>query len=370
MLQTVEALPEGHFLQPTIAQKMTVDKAFDGQPAKVVTLVNSHGVNVAFMDIGATWLSCVLPVKGGAREVLLGVSNMADFNQQPSYLGATVGRYANRIAAGKFTIEGQDYSVDVNQAGNCLHGGKEGFNKRRWEIVEQSSRAVLFCLQSPDGDQGFPGNVTVSVRYELSDDNQVSITYLANTDQPTVVNLTNHAYFNLLGAESEHDCLSHILSINSDEYLPTNDVGIPLQGLAPVANTGFDFNSPKVIAQDLMCDEQQQAAQGYDHSFRLNKRCKQGECAATVHSSDGLVSMKVFTTKPALQLYTGNWLGGTPNRVGSQYKAYSGLALETQFLPDSPNHPEWDQESCILHPDQDYAYTTCYQFDVLGDSLN
>ncbi|MCC4818963.1 galactose mutarotase [Vibrio splendidus] len=356
--------------EQNLHQSMTQTAAYDGQPAQLVTLSNKHGMQVTFMDIGATWLSCILPVKGNQREVLLGVDSMENFQKQASYLGATVGRYANRIANGRFKVDGTGYKLDANQSGNTLHGGSDGFDKRRWQLTAQTPMSVVYSLVSADGDQGFPGLLNVSVSYELTEDNRVSIEYFATTDKATVVNLTNHAYFNLLGANSDHDCLSHIVSINASQYLPTNKVGIPLGNLKSVKSTSFDFNQPMMISERLLGDEQQKAAKGYDHSFLLAENCKRDQCAATVTSPDALVTLKVFSTKPAMQLYTGNWLGGTPNRNGGSYEDYAGIALETQFLPDSPNHPEWKQDSCILRPEQEYRYRTCYQFEFSGDYSN
>lgn len=351
----------------SLHQSMTQTAAYDGQTAKLVTLSNQHGMEVTLMDIGATWLSCILPVKGNQREVLLGVNSMDSFDKQASYMGTTVGRYANRIARGRFKIDGINHKLEVNQAGNTLHGGPNGFDKRRWQILEQTDNSVEFGLISQDRDQGFPGTLKVSVRYQLTDDNRVSIDYFATTDKDTVVNLTNHAYFNLLGAELEQDCLSHIVSINASQYLPTDKSGIPLGWLKSVKSTSFDFNRPMMISERLLGDEQQKNAKGYDHSFLLAEECRAGKCAATVTSPDAVVTLKVFTTKPAMQLYTGNWLAGTPNRSGTSYQDYAGVALETQFLPDSPNHPEWKQESCILRPEQEYRHQTCYQFEFSGD---
>ena len=348
----------------TLFKTMTQEVAFDGHPEKLVKLQNQSGMSVTFMDIGATWLSCILPVKDECREVLLGVSTMADFKKHTTYMGATVGRYANRIAQGQFEIAGQNYQVKTNQAGNTLHGGPEGFDKRRWSIVEQSENSVLFSLVSDDGDQGFPGKLKVSLCYQLTDDNQIVIRYQATTDKATPVNLTNHAYFNLSGGESGVDCKGHTLYVNADNYLPVNEVGIPLAKLEPVAASSFDFRQPKTIDQDFLTDAQQHAAKGYDHSFLLNANCRQGECAAEVTTADKSITLKLFTDKPAMQLYTGNWLAGTPNRSGGEYQDHAGIALETQFLPDSPNHPEWDQPCPILKPGEEYNYQTSYQFIV------
>jgi aldose 1-epimerase len=353
-------------------ESRTKDVAPDGMPVSVFTLKNARGMSISVMDLGATWVSCILPVIKGdgskeQREVLLGCSTLKDYLCQQSYQGATVGRYANRIAGAKYYHNGTYIELSSNQQGNCLHGGADGFDKRRWLVREQECQFIVLELHSFDGDQGFPGNLDVSVRYELTDNNEVKIEYFASTDKATPINLTNHAYFNLLGAEKGQTCKEHILSINACSYLPTNDCGIPLSGPVPVEKTSFDFRVPKLVTEDWLVDEQQQAANGYDHSFILESSCKQGECAASVTSPDGLVTMKLYTTKPAVQLYTGNWLSGTPNREHGEYQNYAGLALETQFLPDSPNHPEWPQPSCFFEPGQEYAFRTCYQFELAQD---
>ncbi|PJC86085.1 galactose-1-epimerase [Vibrio sp. HA2012] len=350
-------------MSETLRETMTAEAAFDGSPATLVTLRNVSGMSVTFMDIGATWLSCILPLKEENREVMLGVSTMSDFRGLSSYIGTTVGRYANRIGSGQFSISGQSYQLSTNQSGNTLHGGMSGFDKRRWDIEEQGEDFVRFGLLSADGDQGFPGQVKASVTYQLTADNRVVIRYHATTDKPTPVNLTNHAYFNLIAPESGICCKGHTLRIDADQYLPITEAGIPLGELESVSGTGFDFRQAKTIGQDLLKDVQQQKVKGYDHAYLLNPECRQGACAAEVCSPDNAITLKVFTDKPALQLYTGNWLAGEPNRSGGEYIDYAGFALETQFLPDSPNHPEWDQVSCILQPDDEYSFETTYLFE-------
>lgn len=343
---------------------MKEQAAFDGLPANIIELKNNTGMCATFMDIGATWLSCCLPLATGElREVLLGVGTMRGFQQQSCYMGVTVGRYANRIANGLFNVNGETVQVSVNQVGNCLHGGEEGFDKRRWEIVSQSNNHVTFSLFSVDGDQGFPGNLEVQVTYTLMDDNQVRIQYTAQTDKATPVNLTNHAYFNLQGADAGVDCRSHNLMIRADRYLPTTTTGLPLGHLQDVAGTGFDFREEKRISEHFLLDEQQKAAKGYDHCYLFDGERDVAEPVAKVISPDGKIRMSVVTDKPAMQLYTGNWLAGASGRCGREYQDYSGLALETQFLPDSPNYPEWTQPSCILLPEQTYRFFTAYQFD-------
>jgi len=354
---------KAHTMSDTLFKTMTQQAAYDGETAKLVKLHNKNGLSVIFMDIGATWLSCIVPIANQQREVLLGVSTMADFKKHSTYLGATIGRYANRIANGQFKINDHTYQVSTNQAGNTLHGGIDGFDKRRWQIVTQTHNSVHFSLLSEDGDQGFPGQLQVSVCYQLTDHNQVKISYQASSDKATPINLTNHAYFNLNGAESGTDCKDHTLQVNADYYLPTNDVGIPLDGLAPVQQSSFDFRQPKVIKNDFLKDSQQQLAKGYDHAFLLNNQDQQNHCAALLSSVDKHLSLAVFTDKPAIQVYTGNWLAGTPNRKGGEYQDYAGIALETEFLPDAINHPEWQSE-VVLQAGQTYQQQTTYQFIV------
>lgn len=354
----------------TLFETMTQEMAFDGHPAKLVKLKNKNGMSVTFMDIGATWLSCEIPVGSEVRDVLLGVKTMRDHQRQSVYLGATVGRFANRISNGQFTIAGQYYQVSTNQKGNTLHGGPDGFDKRRWHIVLQSENSVCFTLISSDADQGFPGNLQVQVCYQLSETNELTIKYKASTDKACPINLTNHAYFNLMGAESAQDCLQHQLMIAADQYLPVNEAGIPIGHFNTVQETSFDFRELKTIGRDFQCCAEQKTAAGYDHSFLLNKAHQDGKkVAVRCISPDKKVTLEVTTTKPAVQLYSGNYLMGTPNRMGGEYLNHCAFALETQFLPDSPNHPEWDQPCCIFKAGERYVYQTSYQFIINDKQL-
>jgi len=355
--------------QTNLFDSMTSEAAFDGRPAQLFELKNINGMAIVLMDIGAAWLSCKVPVNNVQREVLLGQNNMTDFQLQKSYMGVTVGRVANRIAKGQFSIAGVDYQVDTNQAGNVLHGGTAGFDKRRWVATDnreesQNENSVEFTLVSADGDQGFPGELTVKVKYQLNDDNTVLISYQGQTNKATPINLTNHAYFNLLGADSGQSALSHSLSINSATFVPTNEVGIPTGEWQKVQGSYFDFNTAKLVSQDFMLDKHQQAAKGYDHAFVLDEDCSQGALAARLTSPDNLVSLEVFTSKPAMQLYTGNWLAGTPNRDGREYQDHAGIALETQFVPDAINNPHWEHPCTILQPEDSYQHQTCYKFTL------
>jgi len=337
----------------------------DGQPFKIITLRNAAGTTATLMDWGATWLSLQLPLQDGkSRELLLGCQHPADYIVQHAYLGATLGRYANRIANATIEIDGKPHSLVANQHGNQLHGGPEGFDKRRWQILTHSAQHISFQLTSADGDQGFPGELTAQVDYRLTDDNRLEIRYRATVDKLCPVNLSNHAYFNLDGEGS--DARQQTLELLADQFLPVDSDGIPQDELADVDNSGMDFRIAKTLAKDLLQDSDQQRVKGYDHAYLLRHSCHNEENpAAHLWSADGLVKMSVFTSAPALQLYSGNFLSGAINRSGGQYSNYSGVALESQFLPDSPNHSHWPQRSCWIKPGQVYHSSTAYQFFAL-----
>lgn len=334
----------------------------DGQAWRITTLRNRNGMVATFMDWGATWLSARVPMGDGhVREALLGCATPSDYLQQSAYLGATVGRYANRIAQAQLQRDGQRIALVANQGAHQLHGGPEGFHNRRWQIVCQSDSEVEYRLDSADGDQGFPGTLQVSLRYHLDDENTLSISYDATVDKACPVNLTNHAYFNL---DAEHgDARQHRLQLNADHYLPVDSEGIPHSPLKAVAGTSFDFRQAKSLAQDFLSDADQQAVKGYDHAYLLNDSAAQP--AATLWSADGKLQLNVFTSAPALQLYSGNYLEGTPAREQGVYTAFQGIALESEFLPDSPNHPEWPQPDCWLQPGESYQSVTRYQLTAV-----
>ncbi|ANS41773.1 galactose-1-epimerase [Serratia inhibens] len=334
----------------------------DGQPYQLTRLQNAGGMTITLMDWGATWLSAVLPLKSGeTRELLLGCRTPADYQRQAAYLGATVGRYANRIAYASLLVGNKPHPLLANQGEHQLHGGPEGFNARRWRIVQQDTQQVSYALHSPDGDQGFPGNLDVQVNYRLTADNRLEISYQARTDRACPVNLTNHAYFNLDGAGT--DARRQRLQLFADLYLPVDSEGIPNAELTPVEGSGMDFRHPKTLLQDFLRDRDQQRVKGYDHAYLLHRTCGALDCpAAHLWSADGQVQMSVFTSAPALQLYSGNYLDGTPARDGGNYASYAGVALESEFLPDSPHHPEWPQPDCWLKPGQQYQSATHYQF--------
>lgn len=331
----------------------------DSQPWRITVLRNASGMVATFMDWGATWLSARVPMRDGSvREALLGCATPSDYLHQDAYLGATIGRYANRIA--NATLTQQNVQLTANQGEHQLHGGPEGFDKRRWQIVSQSDNAVVYRIDSPDGDQGYPGNLLAQVRYELDDDNTLSISYQAEVDQPCPVNLTNHAYFNL---DAHHgDARQHRLQLLAENYLPVDSAGIPNAPLKAVAGTSFDFREAKTVAQDFLADADQQAVKGYDHAFLLNSAGDPSQPAAQLWAEDGKLQLTVMTAAPALQFYTGNYLAGTRAREQESYTAFQGIALESEFLPDSPNHPEWPQPSCWLQPGERWESVTRYRF--------
>ena len=347
----------------SLQDSMTNTPSFDGQPAQLITLENTKGMTASFMDIGATWLSCTLPVNGESREVLLRSPNMSKHMQQSAYFGAIVGRYANRIDKGKFTINNESYCVSINDGDNSLHGGTFGFDKHRWQIDSHTKNSVVFSLSSPDGDQGYPGNLDVKVIYSLTEDNAIQIDYHAETDKACPVNLTNHAYFNLAGESSEAKSLDHMLQMNADHYLPTREDLIPTGELRSVTSNSFDFTKEKKIGTDFLGDKDQLIAGGYDHAFIFEKSMSDSKTAVvTLTSPQQDVVMKVITSKPAIQFYSGNFLAGTPG-ASKEYQLYDGLALETQYFPDGPNHPEWGLSCGVLSPGEHYQHQTTYQFE-------
>lgn len=329
----------------------------DGLPFQFITLSNEKGMRIQLMDWGATWLSCKVPVQGGLREVLLGCK-AEDYHKQSAYLGATVGRYANRIANAQFTLNGKTVRLAANQGKHQLHGG-EGFDKRRWQIEKCGQDFVCFSLFSADGDQGFHGNVTVRATYRLTEGNAVEVEFIADSDQDTPLSLTNHAYFNLNDAENGVDVRGHALQLNADYFLPVDREGIPNAPLKAVEGTSFDFVEEKPIGLDFL-QEEQVLTKGYDHAFLLNEAHQ--KTAAILTALDRSLRLEVSTSQRALQVYTGNYLGGTPTRNDGEYADYAGIALETQALPDTPNHPEWQQYGGMTKAGETYRQWTIFRF--------
>ncbi|MDP5253123.1 MULTISPECIES: galactose-1-epimerase [unclassified Vibrio] len=342
----------------------------EGSDITIVTLSNRRGMRVQLMDLGATWLSCVLPVSDDEpREVLLGVDNLSDFERQSCYMGSTIGRYANRIAHGRYRDQdGAEVSLSTNHQTHCLHGGAQGFDRRRWDIVGKSSNSVRFALHSADGDQGFPGQLTVHLEYVLNDNDQLMVHYQAQTTKPCPVSLTNHAYFNLNGEGSQHSGAEQWLSVNADYFFAVDEHGIPEPRPKPVAGTAFELHTPRYLADSLLLDPQQQGTKGYDHS--VIRRAEDGQplpLCATLASRDKKVVLTLTTSQPAMQIYTGNWLSGQPARHQRTYQDYHGVAIEPQLLPNAPNNPQWcqspwHQPEPLLYPGQVYQQWIGYHF--------
>jgi len=338
----------------------------DGRTVEAYTLRNAAGMEVKCISFGGILTSIsVSDRQGGFANVALGFDNFAQYEAEHPYFGAITGRYANRIGGGAFALDDVDYRLFKNDGENSLHGGEVGFDKRIWTVSESDS-ALELSYRSPDGEEGYPGNLDVNVRYSLSEGNALQIDYAALTDAPTVVNLTNHSYFNLMG-EGEGTIYDHILTLHADHYTPTDARQIPTGEKAPVDGTPFDFRQPKTIGSGQRSSHPQIiAAQGYDHNFVLNRAgLSDGELglAARVYEPVSGRVLEVWTTEPGLQFYAGNFLDATlVGSSGRLYRQSDGFALETQHFPDSPNKPEFP--STVLRPGQRFESTTEYRFST------
>lgn len=331
-------------------------------------LTNSVGTNVKLTNYGATITEVHVPDRNGAyADVVLGFDSADQYinSIDKPYFGCTAGRYCNRIAAGKFSIDGVEYQLNTNNGPNHLHGGCFGFDKVVWEARSFGDEHVEFCYLSSDGEEGYPGNLNVHVRFSLNDQNELLICYKATTDKPTIVNLTNHTYFNLAG-EGSSTVNDHVLHLNANQFTPTDADSIPTGEIRSVEGTPFDFREPTTIATRLgLDDEQLKFGKGFDQNWILNKApAEVGRVlAATVHEPNSGRMLEVYTTEPAVQFYGGNYLDGRlVGKSGKPYLHRSGLCLETQHSPDSPNRSEWP--STILRPGDTYESSTCYKFMV------
>jgi len=329
------------------------------------TLTNARGMSVQVITYGGIITALRVPDRhGNLGDVVLGHEALEGYLTNNPYFGCITGRFANRIAGGRFTLDGVTYQLAVNRAPNHLHGGQVGFDKRVWQAtVEQGEDAVSLALAylSKDGEENYPGNLLVTVTYTLTQENALRISYRASTDQPTVLNLTNHTYFNLAGGGT---ILDHALMINADHFTPIDEAMIPTGELQPVAGTPFDFRQPmRVGARIDAPDEQLRRAGGYDHNFVLNGPPGELRPAARLNDPTSGRVLEVSTTEPAVQLYTGNYLDGTiVGKGGVAYEPRAGLCLETQHFPDSPNHPHFP--STVLRPDQAFHSVTVFAFGV------
>jgi aldose 1-epimerase len=355
--------------QPTFSQSHYGDLE-DGTPVTRVTLDNGHGVEVDVLSYGGIITRLVTPdAEGDAGNVVLALDSLEDYVSSSPYFGALIGRYGNRIAHGTFTLDGRTYHLATNDGENHLHGGVQGFDKKNWAMepfTTPHSAGVVLTLVSPDGDQGYPGTLTTRATYELSDEDELEIRFHATTDKPTVVNLTAHSYFNLAG---EGTVLDHLLTIPADTFTPVGPGLIPTGELRPVEGTPFDFRQPKAIGADVDAENRQlELGLGYDHNFVVKEQVdgdrESDELVLSARVEDpksGRV-LEVWSVEPGVQFYSGNFLDATLEGDGRVYEHRSGLCLEPQHFPDSPNHPDFP--STVLRPGETYESRIVYRFST------
>ena len=338
----------------------------DGKQVSCYTLKNKNGIEARLTNYGATLVSLKIPDRNGKfDDIVLGYDDANDFANGKSYFGATVGRYGNRIAKAKFTLQGVPYNLAKNNGENSLHGGTKGFNKVIWDAKDVSAKgvpAIQFTYVSKDGEEGYPGTLTAKVTYTLTDANELRLDYDITTDKDTVQNLTHHSYFNLAGVG--HDILGHELRLNADRYTPVDDTLIPTGELIKVEGTPFDFRRPTAIGARInQSDEQLNRGKGYDHNWVLNGKSGTMRLAAQVYEPASGRTMEVTTTEPGIQFYSGNFLDGSEHgRSGKAYAHRTAFCLETQHFPDSPNHPDFP--TTTLKAGQHYRSTTIYKFST------
>jgi aldose 1-epimerase len=347
-------------------KKSSFGKTPEGQAVDLYTLTNKKGMEIAITNFGGILVSVKVPDRTGkVADVVLGYDSLDGYVKDKSYFGAIIGRYGNRIAKGKFSIDGVSYTLAQNNGPNSLHGGAKGFNKMVWtakEIVSKDGAALQLNYLSKDGEEGYPGNLKVQVVYTLTDANEIKIEYSATTDKKTVLNLTNHSYFNLAG-QGSGDILSHELQLQADKFTPVDATLIPTGELRDVNGTPFDFRNKTAIGARIKDDDEQlKLGNGYDHNFVLRHSGELAQAARVVEPSSGRV-LEVSTMEPGIQFYSGNFLDGSAiGKGGKPITFRTGFCLETQHFPDSPNHPEFP--STLLNPGQRYHTVTVYKFSA------
>ena len=365
----VLSLSNGPSGNGSMMKKDFYGKLKDGTSVDIYTLSNAHGMEVRITNYGGIVVSLRVPDKAGKiDDVVLGYDSLSEYETDNPYFGSLVGRYGNRIAKGKFVLDGKEYRLATNNGVNHLHGGKKGFDKVVWEardVTDPDGPSILLTYVSRDGEEGYPGTLTVNVTYTLTNRNELKIRYSATTDKPTVVNLTHHSYFNLAGA-GNRDILSHELMIAADRFTPVDSTLIPTGVLEEVNGTPMDFRISTPIGKRIDAnDPQLKIAGGYDHNFVLNDFSDSLHLAAWVTEHQSGRTMEVWTTQPGLQFYSGNFLDGhNIGKGGKPYKHRYGFCLETQHFPDSPNKPNFP--SVMLYPGKVLSSTTVYRFGSSG----
>ena len=341
------------------------ETTIDGKQTHLYTLTNKQGMEVCITNFGGRIVSVNLNDKNGTpRDVVLAFDNIADYQNNASDFGASIGRYANRIAGAKFALDGTTYELLANDGGNCLHGGPKGWQYKVFDGKQLSDTQVQLSLDSPDGDMNFPGNVKVKVTFTLTEDNAIDIQYSATTDKKTVINMTNHSYFNLSGDPTK-DNSDHVLYVNADNYTPVNAKLIPLGTIESVKGTPMDFTTPKPIGQDINKTdfEQIKLGNGFDHNWVLNTNGDISKLAAKATCPSTGISVSVYTNEPGIQVYAGNFLNGSvKGKHGIVYNRRTAVCLETQHYPDSPNQPSFP--SVVLEPGQTYNSECIFKFSV------
>ena len=336
----------------------------DGKQTALYTLTNANGMEVCITNFGGRIVSVMVPDRDGVmRDVVLGFDSIADYVKYPSDFGATIGRYANRIGQGKFSLDGVDYQLPTNNYGHCLHGGPKGFQYRVFDAVQPDQHTLKLSYLSKDGEEGFPGNLNCTVTFTLTDDNAIDIQYDAETDKPTIVNLTNHSYFNLDGDPSR-DNSEYLLMVDADNYTPVDSTFMTTGEIVTVEGTPMDFRQPTAVGARIDDDFQQlKNGLGYDHNWVLNTKGDDSRACATLVSPKTGIKLEVFTNEPGIQVYAGNFLDGTlRGKKGITYGRRASVCLETQKYPDTPNKPEWP--TAVLRPGEKYDSHCIFRFSV------
>ncbi len=344
--------------------KADFDTVVDGKPISLYTLANDSGITVCLTNYGARIVALYTPDREGTpADIVLGFDNIKEYLADPMYLGCIVGRYANRIKDAKFTLDGEEYTLFKNDGDNTLHGGESGLNKKIWTATQDGNK-VTFSYLSPDGEEGYPGNLSITKSFSLNDQNELEIVYTAETDKPTVINLSNHSYYNLKG-EGDSTINDHWFMINADAYTPVDDEWIPTGEIAPVEGTPFDFRAGKQIGTDLEVENEQLAnGKGYDHNWALNKPVADSmSLAAKLWEESTGRMIEIYTTEPGFQFYGGNFMDGSvTGKSGKPYQYRGALIFETQHFPDSPNHADFP--STVLRPGEQYRHIAVYKFGI------